>query len=197
MIISNMLNLEFRTPNTDFRSKEEGRINPLIQLHHSLFVNRHSIFSSIVIILCASALGGVLGLPMTTFCNNMNISNMLNLEFRTPNTDFRSKEEGRINPLIQLHHSLFVNRHSIFSPIVIILCAPPFFSGELGLGMTEKRDIQEFALFSYLRLSAIVVDPNRASASQQPTPTANSLPPLNKKKQPDFSDCFSYHLNPY
>jgi hypothetical protein len=38
---------------------------------------------------------------MTTFCNNMNINNMLNLEYRTPNTDFRSKEEGRINAPIQ------------------------------------------------------------------------------------------------
>ncbi len=66
---------------------------------------------------------------MTTFCKNMNISHMLNLEYRTPNTDFRSKEEGRINPLVQFHHSLFVNRHSIFSPIVIIQCAPPFFGG--------------------------------------------------------------------
>ena len=80
---------------------------------------------------------------MTTFGKRLNISNMLNLEYRTPNTDFRSKGEGRINALIQLHHSLFhacgglaVNRHWIFSPIVIILCVSAF-GGVFGLEMTS------------------------------------------------------------
>jgi hypothetical protein len=49
---------------------------------------------------------------MTTFCNNMNISHMLNLEYRTPNTDFRNKGEGRIIPLV-IHYSLIDIRYSV------------------------------------------------------------------------------------
>ncbi len=68
--------------------------------------------------------------------------------------------------------------------IIHFLTFPPFLDSSVHLlrtsatsiGMTEKRDIQEFALFSSLRLSALAVNPNRVSASQKPTPTANSPP---------------------
>jgi hypothetical protein len=72
----------------------------------------------------------------------MNISHMLNLEYRTPNTDFRSKEEGRINPLIQfiIHYSLIDIRYSV--PLSSYNVRPRItigvFSGELGLGMTVR-----------------------------------------------------------